>query len=67
MDANKKAGRVVEEAVPCPKCGAQPQTMKTGSHWRTCCPTAHILPVAGHTMKTKADAIREWNNAYKAK
>ncbi|KWA84137.1 hypothetical protein WL29_22500 [Burkholderia ubonensis] len=65
MDATKKASGTAE-AVPCPKCGKQPETVKVGSYWKTQCGTKHLLPVAGHTMKTKREAIEQWNIAYKA-
>lgn len=65
MDAKKNAVRALEEAVPCPKCGKLPETIKTGSSWRTRCPTAHLIPVTGHTMKTKREAIEQWNLAYR--
>jgi hypothetical protein len=62
-----KTTLATETPVPCPKCGKQPETVKTGSYWVTRCATAHLAKVAGHTMKTKREAIHEWNNAYKSK
>jgi phage FluMu protein Com len=61
-----KTTLATEEPVPCPKCGKLPETAKTGSYWVTRCPTAHMFKVAGHVMKTKREAIHEWNVAYKA-
>ncbi|WP_157639868.1 hypothetical protein [Burkholderia ubonensis] len=66
MSAKEKTLRAME-AVPCPKCGKPPETIKVGSYWLSRCSTAHLQPVAGHTMKTKWEAIREWNNAYTPK
>jgi hypothetical protein len=61
-----KTTRAAEAPVPCPKCGNLPETVKTGSYWFTRCATAHMFKVAGHVMKSKRDAIHEWNVAHKA-
>ncbi|KVP75202.1 hypothetical protein WJ96_05450 [Burkholderia ubonensis] len=66
MEAKKKASLIVEDAAPCPTCGKLPETIKGRSYWMTRCATQHIFPVTGHPMKTKREAIQEWNNAYKA-
>ena len=51
--------------VSCPKCGGQPLAARVGSYWRVACSSGHSLAlVAGHTMKTKAAAVAEWNRQY---
>lgn len=61
------APRVIETPVPCPKCGALPETTKVRGNWRSRCTSVHLQPILGHPMRTKREAIRAWNDAYKEK
>lgn len=67
MTMTTKTPQVTETPAPCPKCGKLPETVKTGSYWFTRCTTEHLLKVAGHVMKTKREAIHEWNVAHAAR
>jgi hypothetical protein len=63
----KKPLRPIETPVPCPKCGALPMTAKVRGSWRSRCTSSHFLKIEGHAMRTKREAIHEWNNAFASK
>lgn len=57
--------RPIESPLACPRCGNAPQVQRQGSYWRLFCNTGHSINwLAGHTMKTKTEAIREWNREH---
>lgn len=58
----------IPNPVNCPRCGQQPKAARVGSYWRVVCNSGHELtPVTGHTMKSKTDAIQEWNRQHGGK
>lgn len=57
--------RPAESPLPRRRCGSAPQVQRHGSYWHLFCNAGHsINSLAGHTMKTKTDAVREWNREH---
>lgn len=63
----KAAHSVIETPVPCPHCGALPETTKVRGQWRSRCTSVHTRPVLAPSKRTKREAIRAWNDEYKEK
>lgn len=57
--------RQIESPAACPRCGGAPEVQRQGAYWRLFCNAGHSINwVAGHTMKTKWEAVREWNREH---
>ncbi|MEX3983772.1 hypothetical protein AB4Y45_32840 [Paraburkholderia sp. EG287A] len=61
----KAASNTIEAPVPCPQCGALPETTKVRGHWRSRCTSVHARPILAASKRTKREAIRAWNDAYR--
>lgn len=65
MNSNHQPTPIPDHAL-CPRCGKAPVVIRVGSYWKMCCPTDHLIPINGHTMKTKRAALAEWDKTYGA-
>ena len=63
----KATPRAIETPVPCPTCGALPETTKVRGHWRSRCTSVHLRPILAASKRTKREAISAWNAAFKEK